>query len=279
MSKRKHNKKPGKVRHSAGAGDRGQTPTRQPARSDRATWIYGRHAAMAALANPSREIHRVLATPSAADDLTKHLEDFKERSHGLPSPEITDRRTIDDLLPRDAVHQGLAVLATPLADLDVADICLRTESAGQAVVMVLDQASDPHNVGAVLRSAAAFGALAVITQDRNAPEATGALAKAASGALEIVPLVAATNISRALKQLKDAGFWCLGLDGDAETDIGDADFSGKIALVLGAEGAGLRRLVKENCDILVRIPIDGSMESLNLSNAAAVALYTTTRKF
>lgn len=266
----------------APAGRSGRPDTRHqppsPRSGGREIWIYGRHAALAALANPDRAIRRIVVTDGYQADLAGHLSSSGARRDGLPRPEIMDRRSMDGLLPRDAVHQGIAVLTTPLPDLTVADIAKAAEGVEKSVVLVLDQASDPHNIGAVLRSAAAFGAAAVIMQDRHAPEATGAVAKAASGALESVPLVHATNLSRALDELKQAGFWCLGLDGDAQTTITEADLSGRVALVLGAEGAGLRRLVKEHCDVLVRIPIARAMESLNLSNAAAVALYEAARR-
>jgi 23S rRNA (guanosine2251-2'-O)-methyltransferase len=251
---------------------------RHPQRGgDRAAWIYGRHAVLAAIVNPRRVISRIVLAPGQTDDVAAALKSVGASTE-RPQPETLDRREIDDLLPRDAVHQGMAVLAAPLPQLAVEDICAQAETATNAVVLVLDQATDPHNIGAALRSAAAFGAMAVIVQDRNAPEVTGVLAKSASGALETVPLVVATNLSRALDQIKTAGFWCLGLDGEARTLIGDADLSGKTALVLGAEGSGLRRLVKEHCDTLVRIPIHSKMESLNLSNAAAVALYEVARR-
>ena len=269
MSKRKHNQK---ARFRAKTG--GEPASRG---SGKSAWIYGRHAVLAALANPEREISRILATPGQAEEVAAAL-----RKPGMPAdrptPETMDRREIDAVLPRDAVHQGLAVQVFALQQLAVEDICDRTADAKNALVIVLDQATDPHNIGAVLRSAAAFGAQAVIVQDRNAPETTGTLAKAASGALESVPLVVATNLSRALAQLKESEFWCIGLDGAGETYINDADLSGRIALVLGAEGSGLRRLVGENCDLLVRIPIQPAMESLNLSNAAAVALYEVARR-
>lgn len=243
----------------------------------RAAWIYGRHAALAALLNPDRAISRIVAAPGQIEEITAALR-AKGAPADRPKPETLDRREIEALLPRDAVHQGMAVLVQPLPQQAIEDICAAAQDAQSALIMVLDQATDPHNIGAVLRSAAAFGAQAVVVQDRNAPEVTGALAKAASGALETVPLVVATNLSRALEQLQAAGFWCLGLDGEAPTLIGDADLSGRVALVLGAEGAGLRRLVKEHCDVLVRIPIQSGMESLNLSNAAAVALYEAARR-
>ena len=268
MSKRKPHPPAGR---SGRPDPRPQPPS--PRQTGRESWIYGRHAALAALANPARTIRRIVATEGNQGELAGI-----QRRDGLPRPEILDRRALDGLLPRDAVHQGIAVLAAPLPDLSVAQVAETASVQASATILVLDQASDPHNIGAVLRSAAAFGAAAVIMQDRHAPEATGAVAKAASGALETVPLVHATNLSRALEELKQAGFWCLGFDGDAQTTIAEADLSGRVALVLGAEGAGLRRLVKEHCDVLVRIPIARAMESLNLSNAAAVALYEAARR-
>ena len=183
----------------------------------------------------------------------------------------------DRVLAPGAVHQGIALLAYPLADEDLGLIQDRLGEAKTGVVVVLDQATDPQNVGAVLRSAAAFGALGVVVPDRHAPEAGAVMAKAASGALETVPLIRVTNLARALDDLKKMGFWCVGLDGTAAESLAEADLSGLIALVVGAEGTGLRRLSRETCDRLVRIPISGAMESLNLSNACAVALYELAR--
>jgi 23S rRNA (guanosine2251-2'-O)-methyltransferase len=196
----------------------------------------------------------------------------------MPQVEIMARDALDRLLPRGAVHQGVCALVEGLDDTDIDDICRAVEGQSAARLVVLDQVTDPHNVGAVLRSAAAFGAAAVIIQERNAPGTTGVLAKAASGALERVPLVRVVNLVRALDQLKKAGIWCVGLDADATTSISDADLSGKIAIVLGAEGEGLRRLTREHCDLMVRIPLAKGMESLNVSNAAAVALYELARR-
>jgi 23S rRNA (guanosine2251-2'-O)-methyltransferase len=231
-------------------------------------WLYGRHTVLAALNNPDRHVFRLLVSDPEA---------------GLPadidiSPEIASRETLSALLPPGAVHQGYAALADPLPDQAVEQICDRAAGRERSLVVVLDQVTDPHNVGAVLRSAAVFGALAVVMQERNAPEPSGVLAKSASGALESVPLVRAVNLARALETLKAAGFWCLGLDSEATTRIDDIPAVARRALVLGAEGAGLRRLTREACDELARIDGSGPMKSLNVSNAAAVALYALSRR-
>jgi 23S rRNA (guanosine2251-2'-O)-methyltransferase len=232
-------------------------------------WLYGSHAVEAALANPDRKIRRLVATAEAAKGLAA--------ARPQVPLEPMERAEIDRLLPMGAVHQGLAALVEPLPALSIEDVC-RTASLQEAcVVVVLDQVTDPHNVGAILRSAAAFGALAVVVPDRHAPEETGALAKAASGALERMPLVRVTNVVRALDEMKQAGLWVAGLAADAPKTLAGAKLSGRIALALGAEGEGLRRLTREHCDHLVRLPMRGDMESLNVSNAAAVALYELAR--
>lgn len=175
------------------------------------------------------------------------------------------------------MHQGIAVLAEHLESPGIEDIGRLAQNRDHAVVMVLDQVTDPHNVGAILRSAAAFGALAVVVTDRHSPEETGTLAKSASGALEVMPLVRVTNMVRALEQLKEAGFWTAGLAGEATQTLAQAKLSGKIALVMGAEGEGLRRLTREHCDHLVKLPMSDLVESLNVSNAAAISLYELAR--
>jgi 23S rRNA (guanosine2251-2'-O)-methyltransferase len=195
----------------------------------------------------------------------------------VPPVEIVDRRDLEAVLPPGAVHQGVVVQADPLPAIDLKAFLEDLAEVPEIRLVVLDQASDPRNIGAVLRSAAAFGARAVIMQDRHAPDATAALAKAASGALETVPLVRVVNVARALRGLKEAGFWLIGLDGAAELPLAGADPGGRVALVLGAEGGGLRRLTREACDALVRIPIGPAVESLNLSTAAAIALYELAR--
>lgn len=190
-----------------------------------------------------------------------------------PSTEVLAKPEIDRILAEGTVHQGIALLVDPLSELAVEDICRRTANLPRARVVVLDQATDPRNVGAVMRAAAAFGATAVIMQDRHAPPASGALAKAASGALERVALVRTVNLARALGILKEAGFWCVGLDASAEATLEQTDLTGKIALALGAEGEGLRRLTRDSCDLLAKIPMAEGWESLNLASAAAISLY------
>lgn len=257
-------------------------PARQPEGTSRparpaAPWLYGVHAVLAAVANPLRRCHRLVLTANTRDALKERLAQAVAAADGRrPQPEIAARSDIDRLLPAGAVHQGIALLADPLPPVAIEEVAER--AAAETAVVVLDRASDPHNVGAVLRSAAAFGASAVVVTDRHAPEVTGALAKAASGALETVPLVRVANLARAMGLLKESGFWCVGLDPEAPQTLADAQLAGKVALVLGAEGEGMRRLTRETCDLLVRIPIAAGSDSLNLSNAAAVALYELARR-
>lgn len=242
-----------------------------------AFWLYGHHAVLAALANPERKLRRLIATAEIARTLAGRLDDLRLQ-RTIRTVEHLERADIERLLPAGAVHQGLAALVEPLPPTGMEDLARSASLRDTAVVVVLDQVTDPHNVGAILRSAAAFGALAVLVPDRHSPEETGALGKAASGALERMPLVRVTNVVRALDQLKEAGFWTAGLAADAPVSIAAAGLSGRIALVLGAEGEGLRRLTREHCDHLVRLPTTGAVESLNVSNAAAVALYELVRE-
>jgi 23S rRNA (guanosine2251-2'-O)-methyltransferase len=212
----------------------------------------------------------LIGTREALDSLVPLIKRHRQPAEVLE----TDRATLDELLGPGAVHQGLALRAGPLPELTADDLVARSTDQDDAVVLVLDQVTDPHNVGAILRSAAAFGALAVMVQDRHSPEQTGVLAKSASGTLEKVPLVRVPNLVRALETLKKGGFWIAGLAADGPTTIAGAKLSGKIALCLGSEGEGLRRLTREACDHLLRLPmVPGAVESLNVSNAAAVALY------
>ncbi len=247
--------------------DRPNSP-RLPEAPRGAVWLYGLHAVDAALGNPSRRLRRLILTEEAEAAL------LARRPQPWPlSPERSERARIDQLLGRDAVHQGMALLADPLGTPLLANVLERP-----GPVLVLDQVSDPRNIGAVLRSAAAFGAACVITQDRNAPEETGALAKAASGALEVVPLIRAVNLARTLVALKAAGLWTVGLDAVGAPLSGPALSQRRVALVLGAEGSGMRRLVRETCDEIAGLAMPGSMESLNISAAATVALYELARR-
>lgn len=246
-------------------------------------WLWGRHAVLAALANPRRRLDRLVAVAEQVGSLDAAL---RTLSGPLARPPIEslDRRALAALLPADAVHQGVAALARPLPPVGLDDLPALRGSGGspgaadELLLVVLDQVTDPRNIGAVLRSAHAFGAAAVVVQDRHAPEESGALAKAASGALEAVPLIRVTNIARTLRVLRDQGVRCLGLAGEAPEALDQQITPGALALVLGAEGEGLRRLVRESCDALVRIPIAPGVDSLNLSAAAAVALYACARQ-
>ena len=222
----------------------------------------------AALANPSRRLRRLLLTEEAEAAIGKHL-----APPWAVAPERVDRGRLDHLLGRDIVHQGAALLADPLTPPSLSSVLEK-----RGVIIVLDQVTDPRNVGAIMRSAAAFGAAALVTQDRNAPEETGALAKAASGALETMPLLRAVNIARTIIALKAADVWCIGLDAAGTPLSGPAFADRRVALVLGAEGEGLRRLTRETCDEIAGLAIKGAVESLNVSAAASVALYELARR-
>jgi 23S rRNA (guanosine2251-2'-O)-methyltransferase len=184
---------------------------------------------------------------------------------------LADVADLGRLVPHDAPHQGVVIEVEPLEDVWLDDVLAGV--AERAVLLVLDQVTDPHNVGAILRSAAAFGAIGIITQDRHSPPESGALAKAASGALERVPWVRVVNLARALEEIGEADFWRIGLAGDSEMELKDALGPPRVALVLGAEGPGMRQNTREHCDSVARLPISDAIESLNVSNAAAVALY------
>ena len=239
--------------------------------------LWGVHPVLAALANPERHCHRLWATAEAARTHGAAIEHLA-RQRRLPPIETVGREDIARMLPDGAVHQGIALSVDPLPALDIADLLDLAIDKEQGVIIVLDQVTDPHNVGAVLRSAAAFGAIGVVMQDRNAPDETGTLAKSASGALERMPLAKVVNLARALEELKEGGFWIAGLAGEATQTLAAAKLSGKIALVMGSEGEGLRRLTREHCDHLVKLPQTDLVESLNVSNAAAVALYELVRR-
>jgi 23S rRNA (guanosine2251-2'-O)-methyltransferase len=224
--------------------------------------FWGKHAVSAALDNPERRVLRAWATRETAG--------FMQFPYGV-AVTLADVADLGRLVPSDAPHQGVVVEVEPLEELWLADLLAQAEE--RSALLVLDQVTDPHNVGAILRSAAAFGALGIVTQDRHSPPESGALAKAASGALERVPWIRVVNLARALEEIAEAGFWRIGLAGDAGTELKDALGPPRVALVLGAEGPGLRSNTREHCDALARLPISDAVESLNVSNAAAIALY------
>jgi len=246
---------------------RARRPWRPPARDrDGPVILYGWHSVKAALENPHRRFHRLIATENA-------LRRLQDDDVPLPvEPELVRPDEIDELVGPDAVHQGLLAEVDPLPspELDDADL--------SGVILVLDQITDPHNVGAILRSAAAFAVTAVVTTARHSPEATGALAKAASGALEYVPMVTVPNLARALDTLKKRNVFVIGLDSSGDVDLAKVDLTAPVAIVLGAEGKGLRQLTRATCDQVARLDMPGKIKSLNVSNAAALALYVAARR-
>jgi 23S rRNA (guanosine2251-2'-O)-methyltransferase len=254
--------KPGATREQIKRRERFERARRESlAPADDTAVLYGWHTVKAALENPARRVRRLLATDNAARRLGE------ERVPTPSSPEIVRPDAIAARLPADAVHQGLYLEADPLPSPAIEEL------AATGIVLVLDQITDPHNVGAIFRSAAAFSAAAIVTTMRHSPEATGVLAKAASGALEHVPLIIVQNLARALAALKERDFEVIGLDSSAASDIATLPLRMPIALVLGAEGKGLRQLTKETCDHVARLNLPGPIQSLNVSNAAALALY------
>jgi 23S rRNA (guanosine2251-2'-O)-methyltransferase len=246
---------------------KGRGPGGRPAWRDRDSSpdgpviLYGWHTVAAALANPQRQIRKLLVTENAARRLADDKIDIKV------TPEIVRPSVIDQRLGPDAVHQGLLAEAEPLPSPDIETL------SQQGIVLVLDQITDPHNVGAILRSAAAFAVKAIVTTARHSPEATGVLAKSASGALELVPLVTVPNLARALNELNDQGFMTVGLDSEGSEDLGAMTLRQPLALVLGAEGKGLRQLTRDTCSAVARLDMPGEIKSLNVSNAAVLALY------
>lgn len=238
-------------------------------------WLFGTHAVAAALANPSRKVRRILVAGDAAAEGETAPPPRVEG--GGVKVEKVGRHELEAFLPEGAVHQGIAAEVLALPDMPIEDLCASVAGSERAAIVVLDKVTDPRNVGAVLRSAAAFGASGLVMPDRGAPPESGTLAKAASGVLERVPIVRAVNLKRAMESMKTSGIWCIGFAADAGTRLPSAPLPGRVALVLGAEGAGLRRLTRESCDLLVGIPIASEIDSLNVSAAAAVALYEWAR--
>ena len=239
---------------------KGHRPGQAPAGRPR---FWGRHAVLAALANPERTVRKLWGTREAlaALDLPPVLP--------ITYADVAD---LGRLVPSDAPHQGLVADVEPLEEIWLGDL-LDARGDDKRPLLVLDQVTDPHNVGAILRSAAAFDALGIITQDRHAPPESGVVARAASGALELVPWVRVVNLARALDEIAEADFWRIGLTGNTDTVLAEAIGAARVALVLGAEGEGMRQNTAAHCDVLARLPISPRIESLNVSNAAAIALY------
>jgi 23S rRNA (guanosine2251-2'-O)-methyltransferase len=225
--------------------------------------LWGRHAVEAALMNPDRQHRKLWATREGVESLNGEL------PPNFPV-EFAQAADLARFVAKDAPHQGLVLECAPLEDVYIEDVLLGDPARP---LLVLDQVTDPHNVGAIMRSAAAFNACGIVTQDRHAPPESGVVAKSASGALEIVPWVRVVNLARALEEIAEAGYWRIGLAGTATLTIGEALPAGPVALVLGAEGEGMRHNITQHCDALARLPISEAMESLNVSNAAAIALY------
>jgi len=244
---------------------RGNRPSQSPHGHPR---FWGRHAVIAAIANPARNVRRIWGTREALAAL--------DLPPVIPTT-FADAADLGRLVPHDAPHQGLVIEVDPLPDIWLGDL-LEDAQGNRQPLIILDQVTDPHNVGAVLRSAAAFDAVGIVTQDRHAPPESGALARAASGALEQVPWVRVVNLARALDEIADAGFWRIGLTGHAKAALGEVMGDGRIAIVLGAEGEGMRQNTEAHCDELAKLPISARVESLNISNAAAIALYAVSTR-
>jgi 23S rRNA (guanosine2251-2'-O)-methyltransferase len=257
---------PARPDREARASRREAGPDRREARTSDVAQIYGFHSVGAALRAPRRKLIRLYATEAAAARLSADI-----AARGLETL-ILSNEEISLRAPREAVHQGVLLEARPLAPIDLSEL------PAQGLVVVLDQVTDPHNVGAILRTAAAFAVDALVTTERHSPEFTGALTKSASGGLEHVPICSVVNLARALGEMGEAGYLRVGLDSEGPQTLEASVLSRPVALVLGAEGKGLRRLTRENCDILARLDMPGAIKSLNVSNACAVALSVATMK-
>ncbi len=231
--------------------------------------LFGLHAVKEAWHNPKRYIHALFITENAQKEMVDALKTPLKR----PEPVIVTKEELDRALPPGTVHQGMALSCQALAEETIMDIVIRAEAKPKSVILILDQITDPHNIGAILRSACAFGADGVVLQSRHAPDMTGILAKTACGALEHTPIAYETNLSRTIEKLKEHHYTIIGLDEHAQKQFDDLYSYDRVAMVLGAEGAGMRRLIKEHCDVLVTLPTRPPIASLNVSNAAAVALY------
>jgi len=271
LGKQEARENPGYHHSGSPAADHGKFKADQPPTSGKDLWLFGKHTVLAALKNPDRDIKRLLVTKRSAEQYLTEFSAINQEFRRL-NPEIVLPEQLEKNLPADCVHQSIALLTSPLPNKQIAEYC-EIKNDESHLLLILDKVTDPHNVGAIIRSAAAFGTRAIISTDRHSPPESGTLAKSASGALEIIPWIRVTNLSRALDDLAEMGYWRLGLDGTAALSIKEADFGKNIALVMGAEGRGLRKGTQSHCDALIKLPIQRTVESLNVSNAAAIALY------
>ncbi|MBP5614998.1 MAG: 23S rRNA (guanosine(2251)-2'-O)-methyltransferase RlmB [Alphaproteobacteria bacterium] len=232
--------------------------------------LYGRHAVMSALKNKKREVLQLMILPENEAEIKKEF--------GAINYKISTKKDFEKLLPQNAVHQGFVLITKPLKTVFLEDLIEQSRDLETCRILILDQVTDPQNIGAIIRSSAAFNTLGVVVQDKNAPFERGARAKAAAGTMELVPLVRVTNLVRAIELLKKNGFWIVGMDGYAKQSLKDVDKNAKLAVIMGAEGPGMRRLTEEACDILVRLDINPAVESLNVSAASAIVLYELSKK-
>ena len=232
--------------------------------------LYGRHAVFSALKNEKRKIIKMLVAP-------ENEAEFRKEFNNMPY-QTAQKKEIEKFVGFNAVHQGYILITYPLEPMFLEDLINETANKQKCHVLILDQVTDPQNVGAIIRSAAAFNATAIIVQDKNTPQESGAMAKASAGTIEFVPMVRVTNLTRAIEQLKKAGFWIVGMDGYAKQKIDEVDKNSKLAVIMGSEGAGMRRLIEEACDIRVRLDINERVESLNVATAAAIVLYELDKK-
>ncbi len=239
--------------------------------------LYGFHACSEAWLNRDRAVRGLYITEQALKGFEDCIRQAEKRNISRPAPTILDKSKLDKMLPKGAVHQGVAIDGAPPEEFDIQDLIIKAHGKERCVFAILDQVTDPHNVGAILRSASAFGLDGVIMQKKHAPTLDGVLAKTACGAVEHIAVAQATNISRAIGELQDAGFIVIGLDERGDDNLATLDHE-KIVIVLGAEGPGIRHLVKESCDQLTRLPTQGAIGSLNVSNAAAVSFYALMSK-
>lgn len=256
-------------KHSQGKGSSKKPAKQLKVKID----LFGAHAVTEAWINPKRHIHGLYITDSALDGFDDALKKAHDRGLKRPAPQVVDKSVLDHATNPGSVHQGIGLSCQNLEETDIHDIVRLEDDKDRSVLIMLDQVTDPHNVGAIIRSACVFGAAGMIMQRKHAPELTGVLAKTACGGVEHLPVAYETNLTRSIEALQNAGYFAVGLDERGEQPISQLQDYPKLVLVMGAEGAGLRRLVKEQCDVLSQLPTAGPISSLNVSNAAAVALY------